>query len=171
MENKVIDSFRGEYFFLSNFYPSLITTTFREFADKKFTFATGEHVFQAHKHEHSPWTPEQKLGWLQKLTDNPDPTTAKFYGRSIEIDSSAWNNASYSAMHATQVLKFGQHRDLMRLLLTTDGATLVEGNNWGDRLWGQVNGDGQNLLGKILMNLRDIVLQPTGAPVDTLNDA
>lgn len=29
------------------------------------------------------------------------------------------------------------------------------GNNWGDKIWGQVNGQGRNLLGQILMEVRE----------------
>ena len=31
---------------------------------------------------------------------------------------------------------------------------LEEGNNWGDKVWGTVNGEGENNLGKILMRVR-----------------
>ena len=34
-------------------------------------------------------------------------------------------------------------------------ACLIEGNNWGDRVWGQVNGVIANNLGIILMRVRD----------------
>jgi predicted NAD-dependent protein-ADP-ribosyltransferase YbiA (DUF1768 family) len=40
-------------------------------------------------------------------------------------------------------------------LLASGGATLEEGNPWGDRLWGVVDGVGENRLGKILMKVRD----------------
>lgn len=44
-------------------------------------------------------------------------------------------------------------------LIMTDGCHLEERNNWSDRDWGtDVNGVGENNLGKILMRIRDKML-------------
>jgi predicted NAD-dependent protein-ADP-ribosyltransferase YbiA (DUF1768 family) len=54
--------------------------------------------------------------------------------------------------------KFIQHSDLTDLLLSTGSARLVERgrvDNAVNRLWGEVNGKGQNMLGVLLMELRD----------------
>lgn len=40
-------------------------------------------------------------------------------------------------------------------LLKTGDAVLIEGNNWGDKIWGQVDGIGENYLRKILMKIRE----------------
>ena len=53
--------------------------------------------------------------------------------------------------------KFTQNQFLKEKLLATGDAYLIEGNTWGDRVWGQVNGVGQNRLGKILMEVRDML--------------
>ena len=53
--------------------------------------------------------------------------------------------------------KFSQHSDLSELLLTTGQARIVEVgrvNNAVNRLWGEVEGKGENMLGKMLMELR-----------------
>ena len=53
--------------------------------------------------------------------------------------------------------KFSQHEDLRELLLSTGSARLVETprvNNAQNRRWGEVNGKGGNLLGKLLMQVR-----------------
>ena len=50
--------------------------------------------------------------------------------------------------------KFEQNEDLQKKLLATEDAYLEEGNTWGDRIWGTVNGVGANNLGEILMNVR-----------------
>lgn len=47
-----------------------------------------------------------------------------------------------------------QRFDLQEKLLATGNAYLEEGNTWGDRIWGTVNGEGENRLGKILMQVR-----------------
>lgn len=39
-------------------------------------------------------------------------------------------------------------------MLATGDAYLEEGNTWGDRIWGTVNGSGANRLGVILMQIR-----------------
>lgn len=51
--------------------------------------------------------------------------------------------------------KFTQNEDLKAKLLATGNDILEEGNTWGDRVWGTVNGVGENRLGKILMRVRE----------------
>ncbi|CAK0770616.1 Riboflavin biosynthesis intermediates N-glycosidase (modular protein) [uncultured Gammaproteobacteria bacterium] len=53
--------------------------------------------------------------------------------------------------------KFTQHEDLRELLLSTGDAKLIESatvDNEVNRLWGEVNGVGRNMLGVLLMELR-----------------
>ena len=50
--------------------------------------------------------------------------------------------------------KFMQNPNLARLLIETGDATLIEGNTWGDRVWGVCDGVGENRLGRILMRIR-----------------
>ena len=50
--------------------------------------------------------------------------------------------------------KFRQNTELADKLLATGDAYLEEGNTWGDRVWGTVNGSGANRLGVILMQIR-----------------
>ena len=45
--------------------------------------------------------------------------------------------------------------DLKEKLLATGDAELIEGNHWGDVIWGVCNGIGENNLGKLLMNIRN----------------
>lgn len=51
--------------------------------------------------------------------------------------------------------KFVQNPELAQKLLSTGSAYLEEGNTWGDKVWGTVNGSGANQLGFILMRVRD----------------
>jgi hypothetical protein len=54
--------------------------------------------------------------------------------------------------------KFSQHADLADLLLSTGESRLVESatvDNAVNRTWGEVNGRGQNMLGIMLMEVRD----------------
>ena len=52
--------------------------------------------------------------------------------------------------------KFTQNPHLAKALFDTREMPLFEGNNWGDLYWGVdlKTGNGENNLGKILMNLR-----------------
>ena len=57
--------------------------------------------------------------------------------------------------------KFTRHADLRDLLLATRGQALIEGNTWHDQTWGScncprhINVAGQNLLGNLLMEVRE----------------
>ena len=51
--------------------------------------------------------------------------------------------------------KFTQNDGLKHKLKDTGDAILIEGNTWGDRIWGVCNGVGENRLGRILMQIRD----------------
>ena len=46
---------------------------------------------------------------------------------------------------------------LKEKLLETEDEYLEEGNTWGDKVWGTVNGVGANNLGRILMEVREIL--------------
>lgn len=69
-----------------------------------------------------------------------------------------------------ELVKLGIMEDLVRqkfnektlgdMLLATGDAELVEGNDWGDKFWGVCDGEGQNMLGKILMKVRSEKLSP-----------
>lgn len=51
--------------------------------------------------------------------------------------------------------KFLGDEELRRKLLRTGDAMLVEGNYWGDTYWGVCFGSGKNMLGKLLMQVRE----------------
>lgn len=68
---------------------------------------------------------------------------------------SDWEDVKFDVMYDIVKAKFTQNEDLKRKLLDTEGYYLEEGNNWGDKIWGVVNGVGENHLGKILMRVRN----------------
>ncbi len=51
--------------------------------------------------------------------------------------------------------KFLKHRDLAEMLFATGSAELIEENSWGDTFWGVCEGEGENRLGRVLMEVRD----------------
>lgn len=130
----MIYSFRGEYAFLSNFYRCRIIYQGRQ-------YKTVEHAYQAAKAIY----PADKVLVQQSRT----PAEAKRLGRHIALRED-WSDIRIVVMIDLIHLKF---RDpvLRAKLMATFPDQLQEGNTWGDRFWGTVNGQGQNALGKILM--------------------
>ena len=78
---------------------------------------------------------------------------AKRKGRRIRLRSD-WEKIKYIKMYSVCYAKFTQNPDLKEKLLQTGNEILEEGNDWGDKIWGTVNGEGENNLGKILMEIR-----------------
>ena len=134
----VIDSFKGKYFFLSNFYESPVIYD-------GITYLNNEAAFQAQK----TLNKKQRLKFAML-----NPSRAKEMGRSISLRPD-WEEIKINVMYEICKAKFTQNENLKRSLLNTGNAELIEGNNWGDKIWGQVNGIGENNLGKILMRIRE----------------
>ena len=134
----LIDSFVGKYRFLSNFYQCPVTYM-------GYTFDNSEAAFQAAKCK-DPDDMEKFVG--------KNPSEAKRLGRKVKLRDD-WELCKRSVMYEVVKAKFKQNFDLKEKLLNTGSARLVEGNDWGDRYWGQVNYVGENHLGKILMRIRE----------------
>ena len=79
---------------------------------------------------------------------------AKKQGRKVMLRKD-WEKVKVSIMSEIVKEKFTQNPEMSKLLINTADAYLEEGNTWGDRIWGTVDGQGQNLLGNILMKIRD----------------
>lgn len=143
METTDITSFRGEYRWLSNFYPARM-----RFGLEWYEYPTSEHAYQASKSV-DPAT--KALFTVPTLT----PGEAKQMGKSITIHYPDWGNICLDMMYKILYAKFDQHPELAKKLLDTYPRNLVEGNTWGDTFWGVCNGVGTNHLGKTLMQVRD----------------
>lgn len=150
----IINGFRDEYSFLSNFYES---PTYIQYQGVNILMPTGEHVFQAMKAAAMiEQDPQKRLDYVMAVSKAATPEKAKHLGRSVNLDVQRWNgNLAITCMKRTVELKFTQNDDLRKKLLATGDALLVEENDWGDKIWGTVNGEGRNELGKILMAYRD----------------
>lgn len=133
-----IRGFRGDYEFLSNFYPSIITVD-------GIDYPTVEHAYQAAK------TRREDL--KRTIATLATPGQAKRYGRKISPLPTDWKWNKYNVMRQLLDLKFADPV-LKDKLLATNGYHLEEANSWGDDDWGVCNGVGQNNLGKILMQIR-----------------
>lgn len=68
-----------------------------------------------------------------------------------------WSHAKIERMRNVLRAKFTQHADLAEILLATGNARLIESatvDNAINRLWGEVKGKGQNMLGQMLAEIR-----------------
>jgi len=123
----------------------------REIAFEGEIFTTSEHAYQAGKARKS-----QVKKWLM---DAPSPSLLAMAAHGLYYWDVApgWSKTKYDRMRLVLRAKFTQHNDLRELLLSTEDARLVEStttDNAVNRLWGEVNGEGKNLLGVMLMELR-----------------
>lgn len=139
MNLHVIDSFRGEYRFLSNFYESPLTLPDGRIAD------TLEHGFQAYKAVYDED--------YERILNAPSPGEAKRLGRQVRLRLD-WESAKIPLMRRLLAWKFDEGALLARRLLDTENALLVEDNTWGDTFWGVYDGVGHNWLGHLLMARR-----------------
>lgn len=133
-----IDSFRGKNYYLSDFYERPVTYD-------GITYKNNEAAFQAQKcisYED------------RKRFSDLNASEAKRLGRKVSLRPD-WESIKVDVMTDIVHAKFEQNKDLAEKLCNTDTAFLDEGNTWGDRIWGTVNGNGKNLLGHILMSERD----------------
>lgn len=135
---KIIDSFDGEYFFLSNFSPILVVFDGR-------VCRTSESAFQMMK------TLDPKL--RDKIA-NANPSEAKRLGRRVKLRED-WEEVKDKIMYEIVLSKFSNYESLKKQLLDTGDAILIEGNTWNDTYWGVCNGVGENHLGQILMRVRE----------------
>lgn len=151
-----INSFKDGHFFLSNFSTSPIKISY---GGADYIFPTGEHCFQGMKIAASNMDDVRKGEWLGAVANAPTPSKAKYLGRSIQIDIDRWDRISYGCMERTQKLKYEQNADLAKQLIATHPHELIEGTTWNDTVWGvDENGYGKNLLGFILMDLRNSLI-------------
>ena len=136
---KDILEFRGPTRWLSNFHEAPV---FYE----GIIYPTSEHAYQAAKSDNKKV--RKKIASLKTARE------AKIEGRKI-VPPNNWHEISLGIMEEINYVKFTRHFDLCLKLLETEDVHLEEGNNWGDRFWGTVDGIGENHLGKILMKIRN----------------
>ncbi|GJQ27182.1 MAG: hypothetical protein HBSAPP02_22140 [Phycisphaerae bacterium] len=133
-----IDSFSGEYRYLSNFWLAAVT-----YEGKRYPSV--EHAYQAAK--------TLDVGERARIAGLATASEAKRAGRGLRVRVD-WEQVKLGVMEQCVRDKFLNHADLGAKLLATGEAELVEGNDWGDRFWGVCEGRGENHLGKILMKVR-----------------
>lgn len=134
---KPINTFSGRHFWLSNFVACSIVY-------KNRVYPTTEHAYQAQK--------TSSIEWQQKIQEADGPRQAKFLGRQCPLRDD-WDSLRDQVMLEVSRLKY-QQPTFGNKLVATYPRELIEGNYWGDTYWGVHNGKGENKLGKILMRVR-----------------
>lgn len=135
-----IDSFRGAYNFLSSFY-------FTDVTYNGYTYKSAEYAFQAAK-----TTNQADHDYIVNAT----PKQLKSRAREIKSRwRPDWHSVKATIMAEIVYYKFDQNPDLRARLKATGDAILIEGNWWNDTYWGVCRGVGRNMLGKILMIVRN----------------
>lgn len=140
----VIDRFQGDYRWLSNFEP--VDVVF-----EAEIYPSVEHAYVAAK------TVDRNL--RKTIAVLSSPGAAKRAGRSLKLRPD-WEMVKLVVMEDLIRQKF-LHVRLRKLLMSTVGMTLIEGNTWGDQFWGMTWQDGaipgwvgENHLGKIIEKVR-----------------
>lgn len=141
---KKISLFKGEYGFLSNFHMHKV-----KYED--MWFPSTEHAYQASK------TLDLSMRELIACIDLPN--RAKKQGRRVQMRPD-WDLVKFDIMESLVRQKFSDAK-LKEKLLETGEAELIEGNWWGDTVWGVCDGVGDNRLGKILMKIRQEISNET----------
>lgn len=106
---------------------------------------------------------------LEKILVATDPEKIKALGRSVKNwNEEVWNKVKFNLVCDINFCKFSQNESLRNYLLSTGDATLVEASPY-DTIWGigmksndpdiedPTKWRGQNLLGKAIMNARQLI--------------
>lgn len=140
----VIDMFSGEFSFLSNFYPCRIHMD-------GLAYPSVEHAYQAAKTD----DPIEREAIRLALTAG----RAKRLGSRVTLRKD-WLVSRVNVMRMLLIQKF-REPGLRDALDATRPCRLIEKNSWGDVFWGVCEGEGENRLGSILMEIRDSVPHPS----------
>jgi ribA/ribD-fused uncharacterized protein len=129
------------------------------------TFETSEHAYQAGK--------PRKAEVRKWILSAPSPSLVAMAAHGLYVwdINSDWSKIKFDRMKAVLSAKFSQHSDLQTILLSTGNSRLVESatvDNLVNRTWGEVNGQGKNMLGKLLMEVRaELKLKSLSSPTNT----
>lgn len=134
----VIDNFKGEFDFLSNFYSTYMIFNGKEYRNTEAAFHAQKDPSRADE--------------FQKMT----ASEAKSLGRKVDLRGD-WEDVKVELMAQIVYEKFAGNSYNAKLLLDTGDRELIEGNWWNDRFWGVCKGVGENKLGKILMYVRELI--------------
>lgn len=128
--------FRGKYAFLSNFANVKIKHEGR-------IYNSVEHAYIASKQDTDYW---------KDLCLRFDASFLKKKSKGIDIRRD-WKEVRLEIMYELLLQKF--NKEPFKSLLLEIDEDIVEDNDWNDTFWGICKGKGENMLGKLLMRIRD----------------
>lgn len=166
-ENAVLN-FHGT--FLSNFYATPIELNGK-------TYPSVEHAYQASKFLTVDWSniQQETKDEIKELLKLKGYSAQIIYGDELFIDEKMtagniktiadvlrkygyadkeWEDKRVKIMINILLQKF-KSEEMKIKLRETNGKELIEGNDWNDTLWGVCDGSGRNILGIILMEIRN----------------
>lgn len=134
----------------------------REFMFEGEVYPTAEHAYQAGK--------ARKLAVREWLMNAPSPALLAMAAHGLYYWDIApgWSKTKFDRMKRVLLAKFSTFDDLRELLLSTGKHRLVETATTDspvNRLWGEVNGQGKNMLGVLLMEVREELRQSAARTV------
>jgi len=131
--------FRGDYAFLSNFYAASFRWECRR-------WPTVEHAYQAAKN----------LKYADLILECETPGEAKRLGGQLSLRED-WEEIKVHVMLSLLRAKFYYNPELAERLKGIE-EYIQEDNTWGDTFWGVCEGVGENMLGRLLMRVRQELL-------------
>jgi hypothetical protein len=154
--------FKGEKRYLSNMFQCAIKMDsslaskypYLVFDDK--VYRSSEHLYQALKSE--------SIAYRDKIRYTIAPHMTKKISKQLLTPSEIteyfefrkdWDDIRVEVMQLCLELKFTQHPKLAQKLLDTGDELIEERNYWNDTFWGTCKGTGKNMLGQLLMAVRD----------------
>lgn len=143
-----ITTFKNKYSFLSNFSPINIKIN-------GAVWPTSEHMYMACK------TTDPAI--QEQIRKAYTPGYAKKLGRQLTLHPD-WEQIKDLAMLRVLRAKFKYNKEHHKLLLATGNKQLIEGNYWHDNYWGscmckRCGNKGKNMLGQLLMQVRNELKQ------------
>lgn len=149
----------GDYKCFSQFYPCSFQM---QYNDQEFIYNCAE---QHHHHQKALLFDDTETA--SKIMNSQGPGDQKRLGRSVKgFNQDKWLSECYEICKRCTIAKFTQNPDLLQILMSTKGRCIAEAAE-NDPVWGigmsaassraRVKWRGKNLLGKVLMDVRDNV--------------
>eukprot|EP01024_Parvocaulis_polyphysoides_P039664 TRINITY_DN3587_c0_g2_i4.p1 TRINITY_DN3587_c0_g2~~TRINITY_DN3587_c0_g2_i4.p1 ORF type:complete len:713 (-),score=118.63 TRINITY_DN3587_c0_g2_i4:238-2376(-) len=136
-------------------------------------YKTSEHYYQSKKFSGNQSQESQQIA--QQIISSDTPEQAAIFGRKMfkerqDLITPDFLNLRIQIMRESLMSKFTQHKNLKKLLLSTGDCDLVESSPQ-DYFWGcGIDGQGENNLGKLLMEIREILQQEKNSDSDGDDD-
>ena len=143
---------KNGYETFSNFYNAPFSLKINQ---KQITFPTVEHYF----HYQKALLFNDKNA-QQAILNTTDPLQVKRIGRTVKnFNHEQWESVAPKHIANGMYLKFTQNPTLKKQLLDTKDATLEEVNPYDNKYSVGKDGNGQNITGKCLMQVRDLIAE------------